>query len=102
MGTTIGGTVYLNMSEKDLGTAAGLALATHELYHVHQMRTVPNFDELYQDYADQTPPDKPWLNPLELPAYQVEAREYCRLVAEGVPPGRWTPLGVDLWGCGGV
>lgn len=99
IGATIGDTVYLDIRPEDLSTAAGLALAVHEFYHVQQAMRIPNFDERYLEYAAQTPPDQPWLNPLELEAYRVEADEYCRLVALGYPPGRWKPLGVELWGC---
>lgn len=100
MGATIGNTVYLNIKPEDLKTAAGLALAAHELFHVRQGQEIPDFDRVYSLYADSTPPQKPWLNPLEMEAYRVEATEYCRLVDLGYPPGRWTPLGVQLWGCG--
>ena len=99
VGATVGNTVYLDLKPDQVNTAAGLALAAHELWHVKQRQSIPDFDRLYNEYAAKTPADQPWKNPLELEAYQVEAREYCRAIAEGKRRGPWLPLGVRLWGC---
>jgi len=98
-GMTIGETIYLNPAYADFTTAAGQALLLHELVHVWQAQTIPNFLEVYSQAALQTPEEQPWLNPFECEAYLLEAEFYCDLVSHGVPSGHWEPLGVQLWGC---
>jgi len=98
-GMAIGETIYLNPDFADFTTAAGQALLLHELIHVSQSQAISNFLELYSEEASHTPEDQPWLNPFEYEAYLIEAEYYCELVAQGVPPGNWEPLGVQIWGC---
>lgn len=99
VGITIGEDIFINEDHADLRSAAGLALLAHEVYHVEQGRRDPLFNMHYEEAADSTPRDRPWENPFELPAYLKERNVYCTLVGQGVPKGRWTPLGVALWGC---
>ena len=99
VGVTIGEDIFLSPQHADEGTAAGLALLAHEVYHVEQGRRDPLFNVRYNEAAAFTPQDQPWENPFELPAYLKERDVYCTLVARGLPRGRWTPLGVTLWGC---
>lgn len=99
VGMTVGHTVYLAINPKDLRTAAGLALLAHEKVHVDQYACIRNFQDLYTRAAERTPDNEPWRNPYEEMAYRVEARVFCRLVDAGYPKGKWTPLGVSLWGC---
>lgn len=80
-------------------TASGLALWAHELHHQWQMDTIPDFLEQYREAEAMTPPGQPWANPFELSAYRVECRVYHDLVARGVPPGTWVPLGVTAGLC---
>lgn len=96
VGMTIGRDIYLAPTHADFNTAAGLALVAHEMVHVAQGERVPAFEEVYEAAAMGTPPDKPWLNPYERPAYVEEARVYRHLLAEGYPPGDWVPLGVQV------
>ena len=98
-GMTIGNTIYLDPAFAQLDTAAGLALLAHEREHVDQIRTIPNFQRLYDEAARATPPDHPWENPYEMSAYERERQVYCDLVSVGVPAGPWLPLGFQLWGC---
>lgn len=100
VGMTIHRDIWLARGHDDFESAAGLALLAHELVHVFQFEQDPAFAEKYDAAARRTPRDRPWENPYEAQAYEEEARIYCRLVAEGHPKGRWTPLGVSLWGCG--
>lgn len=99
VGMTIGRTIYLAIRPKDLNTAAGLALLAHEKVHADQYSSIPDFQARYTELAERTPANQPWRNPYEEAAYRVEARVYCKLVETGYPRGRWTPLGVSLWGC---
>lgn len=99
IGATMDHTVFLNPDYADFDTASGRALLVHELWHVHQNETVPNFEAIYAAEARKTPSDRPWENIFERDAYEVEKDAYCAMVNEGWPPGRWTPLGVQLWGC---
>jgi len=80
-------------------TAAGLALIGHELVHQEQYAQDPNFEANYDAAYWNTHPERPWENPYEYPAYEVERRIFCDLLAQGYPPGDWVPLGIDLWGC---
>ena len=98
VGMTIAQHIFLDKDHADFDTAAGLALLVHELVHVDQWKTDPNFDRHYQQMAAQTPDDTPWGNPYEREAYLAERQAYCGYVAMGVPKGRWTPLGIHLWG----
>jgi hypothetical protein len=100
VGMTINREIWLARGHDDFESAAGLALLAHELVHVAQFEADPMFADKYDAVARQTPKDTPWLNPYEAQAYEEEARIFCLLVAEGHARGRWTPLGVSLWGCG--
>jgi hypothetical protein len=99
VGMTIHRDIWLARGHDDFESAAGLALLAHELVHVGQFEADPAFADKYDAAAQQTPRDQPWLNPYEAQAYEEERRIYCLLVAEGRARGRWTPLGVSLWGC---
>ena len=99
VGMTIHREIWLARGHDDFESAAGLALLAHELVHVGQFEEDPAFAEKYDVAARQTDPLRPWENPYEAEAYEEERRIYCRLVADGRPKGRWTPLGVSLWGC---
>ena len=99
VGMTVGRHVFLDPRFGDLNTAAGLALAAHEFEHVAQNDTIPDFEARYNEEARHTPDSRPWENAYELAAYRREQEVYCDLVARGVPPGRWVPLSVQLWGC---
>lgn len=99
VGMTIGEHIYLDKHYADLKTAAGLSLLAHEWVHVEQSWQIPNFDALYEAEMANTDPARPWENRYEYPAYRREQQVYCQLVAMGVPPGKWLPLGVQLWGC---
>ena len=99
VGMTIDREIWLARGHDDFESAAGLALLAHELVHVAQFEADPAFAEKYDAAAQQTPRDRPWENPYEGQAYEEEQRIYCRLVADGLPRGRWVPLGVSLWGC---
>jgi hypothetical protein len=101
VGATIGETIYIDPDFADWNTAAGLALLAHERLHVEQKRTIPGFDELYAEAQATVHPQRPWENPYEMDAYQRECQVYYRLVAEGVPPGSWVPLGVAMGFCAG-
>lgn len=99
VGMTIHRDIWLRPGHADFYSAASLALLAHELVHVRQFEADRGFAQKYDDAARQTPSGKPWLNPYEAQAYEEERRIYCLLIAEGRPKGRWTPLGVTLWGC---
>ena len=99
VGMTLHRDVYLEKHYANFTTASGLALLAHELKHVEQFEADPKFAQRYDAAARNTPVSQPWTNPYEEIAYQEERRIYCQLVAQGVPKGRWTPLGVMLWGC---
>jgi len=99
IGQSFDGVVVLHPRFADLETAAGLSLLGHEMVHQQQFSTIPKFLAAYSAAARDTPKDRPWENPFEFPAYEAERNIYCRLVADGFPPGNWTPLGVQLWGC---
>ncbi len=99
IGATLDHTVYLNPDYADFETAAGRALLVHELWHVHQNETVPDFAVVYAIEARKTPEDRPLENRFEREAYKVEQEAYCSMVQEGWPPGDWVPLGVQEWGC---
>jgi len=99
VGMTVGTSIYLHPEYADLSTAAGLALLAHEMEHVRQAIEVADFDRVYENAARVTPHDRPWENPYEYVAYRKEQKVYCDKVAEGMPKGRWIPLGVQLWGC---
>ena len=99
VGATIGETIYIDPDFSDWDTASGLALLAHERVHVEQKRTIPGFDELYAEAQGQTPGDRPWLNPYERIAYETECQVYYDLIAGGVPPGKWVPLGVAMGFC---
>lgn len=101
VGATIGGTIFIDPDFADWDTASGLALLAHERVHVEQDRTIPNFNELYAEEQAKTPGGLPWLNPYERVAYEVECQVYYDLIAEGVPPGKWVPLGVAMGFCAG-
>lgn len=95
IGMTIGRTIFMDPRSSKLKDAASLALLGHELVHVNQFETIPNFEALYDFEARQTPESSPWLNKYEYPAYEVECRIWHALIADGVPKGSWTPLGVS-------
>ena len=99
VGMTIDREIWLARGHDDFDSAAGLALLAHELKHVQQFEEDADFAANYDAAAQQTPRDRPWENPYEAQAYEEEQRIYCRLVADGLPRGRWVPLGVSLWGC---
>ena len=99
VGMTIERDIWLARGYDDFESAAGLALLAHELVHVRQSEEDPEFAEKYDAAARATPSDRPWENPFERAAYNEEQRIYCALVAEGMPKGKWVPLGVSLWGC---
>lgn len=101
-GVTIKRHVILDPNFGKLDTAAGMALLGHEILHVQQGETIPNFEELYDQAAQQTDPDRPWENPYEAPAYALECRIWHSLVAQGWPPGAWKPMGVTLGLCSGA
>lgn len=101
VGATINQTIFIDPDFADWNTASGLALLAHERVHVEQQRTVPNFDELYAEAQAFVRPNHPEDNPYEMFAYQTECSVFHRLVAEGVPPGKWTPLGVAMGFCSG-
>jgi len=100
VGATIGQTIFIDPSFAKWNTAAGLALLVHERRHVEQKRTIPGFDDLYIEAQANVHPDRPWENPYEMDAYQEECRAYYDLLAKGVPPGNWVPLGVAMGFCG--
>ena len=99
IGRSLDGIVILDPRFGNLDTAAGLALLAHELEHQDQWRSIPDFERQYAQENRTTPRDMPWENPFEKAAYQKERAVFCQLVADGVPRGSWTPLGVQLWGC---
>mgnify|MGYP001558283201 CR=1 FL=1 len=101
VGATIGETIFIDPDFADWDTASGLALLAHERVHVEQKRTIPGFDQLYAEAQVGVHPGRPWDNPYEMSAYQVECSTYYRLVADGVPPGSWLPLGVAMGFCAG-
>lgn len=98
-GMAIGREIFIVPSRFITTTAAGLALIAHELVHVDQHEKDPNFLAHYREQARNTPRDRPWENPYEREAYLEERRVYCTLTSRGMPSGKWTPLGVSLWGC---
>lgn len=100
VGIAMGRDIYIDPRYADFDTAAGLSLAVHELVHVDQHERDPSFLAKYQKAAKSTPDDRPWENVYEAEAYQAERVAYCDSVAHGFPRGKWTPLGVTLWGCG--
>lgn len=99
VGVSMEGRVVLDRDYGQPDTAAGLALWAHELLHQEQMARIPNFRSRYMTEDWRTPPDMPWLNVYEEPAYRTERDLYCSLVRHGFPKGDWVPLGVQLWGC---
>lgn len=101
IGRSFHGTVILHPEYGNLETAAGLALLGHEKVHQDQFDTIPNFESLYARANAKTDPNRPWENTYERPAYIKEAGIFCALVAMGFPPGDWTPLGVEVFGCPG-
>ena len=101
VGATIGQTIFIDPDFADWNTASGLALLAHERLHVEQQRTIPNFDNLYAEEQQFVRPNHPEDNPYERIAYETECRVYHALIAEGVPPGNWVPLGVAMGFCAG-
>ena len=99
VGATIGETIYIDPEFADWNTASGLALLAHERVHVEQKRTISGFDQLYAEAQLGVHPGRPWDNPYEMSAYQVECSTYYRLIADGVPAGSWLPLGVAMGFC---
>mgnify|MGYP001601771272 CR=1 FL=1 len=100
VGATIGETIFIHPDFANWDTASGLALLAHERVHVEQKRTIPGFDWLYAEAQQFVRQNHPEDNPYEMQAYQEECRVYNGLVAEGVPPGKWVPLGVAMGFCG--
>ena len=101
VGATVGETIYIDPDFADWNTASGLALLAHERLHVEQKRTIPRFEELYAEAQEGVSRGRPWDNPYERLAYERECAVYYRLIAEGVPPGNWVPLGVAMNFCAG-
>lgn len=101
VGATIGQRIYIDPEFADWNTASGLALLAHERLHVEQERTIPNFEELYARAQDGVPPGRPWDNPYEFDAYCLEAEVFYGLIARGMAPGGWVPLGVTMGFCTG-
>ncbi|MDP2665160.1 MAG: DUF4157 domain-containing protein [bacterium] len=99
-GMSVGNDVIINPKYAFFETASGMALIGHELFHQSQRASIPGFDQKYEQAAMNTPMSRPWENPFELPAYQVEAEIYNDLVSQGYPAGDWVPLGVEV-GLGG-
>lgn len=99
-GMSIENDVIINPKYAFFDTASGLALVGHELYHQAQRASIPGFDQKYEQAAINTPMSRPWENPFELPAYQVECKIYHDLISQGYPSGGWVPLGVEVGLCG--
>lgn len=57
-------------------TATGEALRAHELYHIMQRRSIPDFEQKFVQAALKTEREglPPWENPYEKPAYEFEQR----------------------------
>jgi len=96
VGMAIGNHVWIAPEFAKWDTASGLALLAHELVHVLQDQEDPNFARKYDAEARKTPPDKPWLNHYELASYCQEAAVYKKLVAQGMKPGSWKPLAIEV------
>lgn len=70
-------------------TAEGLALIGHELFHVMQRQTDPDFEERFEQAALETARRglPPWANPFEAKAYAFERRLRAELERRGFPVG---------------
>ena len=57
-------------------TRTGEALRAHELYHIMQRRSIPDFEQKFVQAALKTEREglPPWENPYEKPAYEFEQR----------------------------
>ena len=84
------GVIVLHPDYYTPGTATGEALRAHELYHIWQRQTYPNFEREFARVASETEQAglPPWENPYEKPAYEFEEKVKAHLVARGYP-NRW-------------
>ena len=99
VGMAIGRDIWISPDYADFNTASGLALLAHEIIHVRQNESIPNFDIEYDRVARRTPADKPWENQYEMEAYCEEARIYRELLAQGYPKGKFEPLAISAGFC---
>jgi Domain of unknown function (DUF4157) len=99
VGATIGDIIYIHPDYAEWETAAGLALLAHEIRHVEQQQTIPNFLSLYQAEDAVTPSDRPWENRYEYEAYLRECQVWHDLIRKGYPRGSWVPLGAQVGIC---
>jgi len=69
------------------GTATGEALRAHELYHVWQRSTDPDFANKFAETAKaiEDAGQDPWDNPYEKPAYEFEEAVKQHLLNKGLP-----------------
>ena len=84
------GVIVLHPDYYTPGTAGGEALRAHELYHIWQRKTYPNFEQEFARVAAETEQagKPPWDNPYEKPAYEFEEKVRAHLASKGLPD-RW-------------
>ena len=96
---TIGTDIYIDPRFAAFETAAGLALRVHAAVPVRPSLPVPNFLLEYNLANRGVSPDAPWDNPYELEAYLAECLAFDEFMDEGLPRGRWLPLGKIMGFC---
>ena len=91
-GSSTPGRIVLREDLADVNTAGGVALLGHEVLHQVQLALIDDLERLYAREQKRVQGAAPYLNAYEWPAYEVEARIYRAALAQGLPPGRHTPL----------
>ena len=97
IGSSLPGRIVIHPTAWEPGTAAGVALIAHEMYHQRQFLSTPDFMEQYDREKRRVEARglPPWENRFERPAYEFEAQVYRRALHDGLAEGSWVPLLVE-------
>mgnify|MGYP001566536987 CR=1 FL=1 len=92
------GEIILHPSFYEPGTAAGISLLGHEMWHQWQFQQTPDLLDHYAKEESQVKAQglPPYANKYEGDAYQFEAEVYRAAIAAGYPPGNHVPLLIDV------